>query len=103
MKFKIVDYIKNKLGIDKLERERIKIDARLDKLEDLSLIGVDLGVSEKSDSYIIIASKVKGGIVKIIPMAYHNPSEVLELAKGLEQRYGIREIIRDFPRGMNYF
>ena len=93
---KIKFFIKKWLGIEALERSRIKTDARLDKLFELGKMGIDLGVSEKSDTYIILASKLNGGIVKIIPMRYSSPSEVLEYAKYLQDTYEIREPIKDF-------
>ena len=103
MKEKIISWLRTNLGIDELKRDRIRIDSRLDKIEELSMMGIDLGVSERSDSYIVIATKLNGGVVKIIPLRPENPREVIELINNLENRYGIRNVIKDFPRGLPRF
>lgn len=95
---KLKDWIKKILGIDSLERQRIAIDARLDKLEDLSMIGADLGIKDKS--YLIVASKLKGGIVKVIELEpdKYNISRLLEEIEFMARKYGIRRTIKDLPR-----
>ncbi len=102
MKDRLRNWLQKWLGFDTLERRLIKSDARIDKLEELGEMGVDLGASEQSDSYIVIATKLKGGVVKIIPMRYERPDEVLRLMEELQSRYQIRRPIKDLPRGMKY-
>lgn len=106
---RLKDSLRNWLGINELDSTdrimRYKLastERRLNHLEELSFIGVDVGAMEESESYIVIASKIKGGIVKIIPMRHETPSTTISLMKDLESRYGIKKEFKDLPKGMRF-
>lgn len=100
---KIKQKIKSWLGITTLEKEnnnlKKEINLYKEALSDWGIMGIDLGGSERDESVIVIASRAHGGVVKVIRTRFGGISEALELYKGLEARYGIREAIKDFPRG----
>lgn len=100
---RIKEKIKKWLGITTLEEENQSLQKQLDRyekqLKDWGIMGIDLSVNERDESVIVIASRAHGGVVKIIRTHFGSISEAMELYKGLEARYGIREAIKDFPRG----
>jgi len=86
MKFQIKDKIKNAirkwLGFDKI------------------FMGIDIG-SGKTQSAIVIVSRLNGGQVRIIDSYFRSMSEVEETARSLRERYGIsrRASYIDYPYG----
>ena len=86
---KIVSWIKKVLGVEKLERQRVEAFSRLDKLEELSMIGADIGINEKS--YLILTTRMKGGIVKVIEIEpdKYSISQLLQEVEFMAKKYGI--------------
>lgn len=86
----------------KLDREDDRLNDKILKLQDLSVMGVDLGVHADSESYIILASKLKGGIVKIIPIRPERINYFMKMVSDIEQEYGVKRVIKDLPRGLRF-
>lgn len=97
------DCLSNSKNIAGHEIQIGTVEVGLKNMESWGEMAVDLGVSPKSDSYMVIATKLHGGIVKIIPLNHEGGRNILETIKYFESRFGIKNPIKDLPRGMRSF
>ena len=68
---------------------------------DEMFMGIDIG-GGKTQSAIVIVSRLNGGQVRIIDSHFKSMSEVKEVVSSLRERYGIsrRDSYIDYPYGM---
>jgi len=91
-----MNWLKNKLkswlGITWTENS-------IDRLNDLykNLVGIGIDAHVKSDSMIIIFSKLRGGQVRQIEAKFKNLRELDELARTLKTQYYTDRIWSDIP------
>ena len=65
-------------------------------------IGVDMAVSRRDQSCVVVISRLNGGSVRIIDCQFENVHEMNRLVRELQQRYGVssKETFVDMPPGM---
>lgn len=99
MKNKLIEKAKEWLGINKLEKENKLLR---DQIKSWGMMAVDLSGNERDESFIVVATRLNGGMVKIIRTRFGSMTEALDLVRGLQSRYEVREPIKDMPKGF-YF
>jgi len=93
---KIISWIKNKLGITRLEKGMEQANRRLYHIEELVNVGVDLHY--KTDSWAVICLKGKNqDVVRFFNLPHGEIAHIFELLKELERQYHSTPIF-DAPR-----
>ncbi len=106
-------FIKNILGISKLEKSRqiliddidslnkviICLKERIENLEKQSTLGVD--VHMKTESEIFVLSTLRGGFVRRIPAHFKHYRELIAFVRHMEERFNTKtiwDVPHDYPR-----
>jgi hypothetical protein len=92
MKTKIINWIKNKLGILKLE-STIK--------DNQAIFATDLCLKEQST--IIVISHLNGGQIRIIPFEFKDFKSYLRFVEDLKDSYEVHKSIIDAPSEFKRF
>lgn len=93
----MIKWLKNRLGITRLELEIKYLRSRIEYLQsiytNLAHIGVD--VHFKSPHMIIIYSKLNGGQMRHIDASFKTIAELNALVRDLRKKYCVKEVIYD--------
>jgi hypothetical protein len=95
---KVKEYVKQRLlqflGIDELQHKVTamamnlhQLDAWLGSQHAIEAAAVDVHMSRDSESLVIICSRLKGGMIKFIPVEFRDVSILLDTIRYLENRF----------------
>ena len=87
----MIDWIKEKLGIKKLESQSLRQENRLQGIENLVQVGVDLNF--KTPSWAVVCLRGKNqDIVRFFNLPDNDIAHILDYLKELERRFHINPV-----------
>ena len=116
---KIVDKLKGQirdwLGLDKMERDFSEMDRKVASLQSsvryyetwlgeesaITAVGIDHHMRGPGDTLFIVCSRLKGGMVKIIPAQVREVNDLMRVIEDLEYSFEPKAIYFDGVPGLD--
>lgn len=104
IKSNIIKWINKHAGIDAMRCDIKRLESQLSTIEewfgpDSNMLAMD--TSLKGDTLVIFISRLRGGVIKFLPVRFNTYHEMVEFAKMIEGHFGECSYVFDGPGGVS--